>query len=340
MKAVKPVVVGTQNRVVCKIVNRALCTGGADSQDAIEATKKLDVEVLFLRPEVQRILYRVTHQDLNIIYKARKQHLSTPDVKLLTKAELQQLQEDVDWKAKEKIQFPPVMNERKPIEYVLAHDAELAMCHKTKIIFTDITYDIKHRDRFVVVRDLDGTLRKATWTERDRMLQMYFPVDGRKIEMPRMFQPDLLEDVLNKQKYEFVLERACLQFEPDDPEYHRVTQRTYVHIDQTRSFQDLRSTRHFGVLVFYLLRHRKVDNLLIDMIQRDLLSDAVDVLKLYHIFHPDCTSKAQIEELEPDADPLEVLRIFAGTDAQKGSEIELAVQSYEEMRPHREKAPS
>lgn len=336
VKAAKPVI-RSQNRIAHKIVNRAFCAGGADSS---EAGKKLDAEVLFLNSEVQRLLYRVTHLDLNRIFKVHKQRLSTPDVKLLTEADLQQHQDDVERKAKEKIKFPPVMNARKPIEHVLAYDPELAMFDQTKIVFTDITYDIKHRDRFIVVRDLDGSLRKATWAERDRMLQMYFPVDGRKMVLPRMFQPDLLEDVLNNQNYEFILERACLQFEPDDPEYHRVTQRTYVHIDQTRSFQDLRSTRHFGVLVFYLLQHRKVDNLLIDMIQRNLLSDAMDVLKLYHMFHPDCSSKVQIEELGPDADPLEVLRIFAETDAQKGSEIELAVQSYEEMHPHRKEAPS
>lgn len=74
-----------------------------------------------------------------------------------------------------------------------------------------------------MVREPDGTLRSATWDEKDKMLQIYFPKDGRKVVAPPMFtRQDLLEEALGNQKYEYVLNRACVQFEPDNPEYHRV----------------------------------------------------------------------------------------------------------------------
>ena len=31
------------------------------------------------------------------------------------------------------------------------------------------------RERLIVVRDIDGTLRTATWEEHDRMNQIYYP---------------------------------------------------------------------------------------------------------------------------------------------------------------------
>ena len=50
----------------------------------------------------------------------------------------------------------------------------------------------------------------------------------------------------------------------------QVTQRTYEHIAESGRFDDLRSTRHFGPMTFYLTIHRKIDSLLIDMLHRHL----------------------------------------------------------------------
>jgi len=50
----------------------------------------------------------------------------------------------------------------------------------------------------------------------------------------------------------------------------QVTQRTYEHIAEHEKFDDLRSTRHFGPMTFYLAIHRNLDSLLLDMLQRQL----------------------------------------------------------------------
>lgn len=49
------------------------------------------------------------------------------------------------------------------------------------------------QERFIVVRETDGTLRKATWEERDRLLQVYFPKDGRKLTAPLIFKEENLK---------------------------------------------------------------------------------------------------------------------------------------------------
>lgn len=47
--------------------------------------------------------------------------------------------------AKEKLIMPPVLNEREPIDDVLAEDKFLEGTESTKYVFTDLTYSIPHR---------------------------------------------------------------------------------------------------------------------------------------------------------------------------------------------------
>ena len=47
------------------------------------------------------------------------------------------------------------------------------------MVFTDISFGVHDRERLVVVREADGTLRQAEWEERDRVNQIYFPKKGR-----------------------------------------------------------------------------------------------------------------------------------------------------------------
>lgn len=75
--------------------------------------------------------------------------------------------------------------------------------------------------------------------------------------------------------YEFILDRACIQFEPDDSEYHRVVKTTYDHVDINQKYETLRSTRHYGPLVFYLTTERTIDNLLLENLQTDRYSNII-----------------------------------------------------------------
>ena len=81
------------------------------------------------------------------------------------------------------------------------------------------------QDRYIVVREIDGTLRQAHWEERDRMNQIYFPKEGRHLTLPKMLTSAHLPDVLQGEsvhRHEEVLDLCNLQCEPDSPDYIRV----------------------------------------------------------------------------------------------------------------------
>jgi hypothetical protein len=52
---------------------------------------------------------------------------------------------------------------------------------------------ISLKERMIVVRDLNGVLRKAIPDERLRINETYFPKPGRKIRMPHMFEKEYLK---------------------------------------------------------------------------------------------------------------------------------------------------
>jgi len=54
-------------------------------------------------------------------------------------------------------------------------------------------YKLYFQSRSIVVREPNGKLRMATHNERDRMLQVYFPVPGRMYSIPEMFQEENVE---------------------------------------------------------------------------------------------------------------------------------------------------
>lgn len=45
----------------------------------------------------------------------------------------------------------------------------------------------------IVVRETNGVLRKADYSEREKMLQVYFPQKGKSNNVPHMFESKNLE---------------------------------------------------------------------------------------------------------------------------------------------------
>lgn len=95
----------------------------------------------------------------------------------------------------------------------------------------------------------------------------------------------MFQNVLDRFDYLFVLDRACIQFEPDDPVFLKTVYMTYEHILAHRKFDLLRSTRYFGPMAFYYAFESKIDDLLADMIERKLLADAASLINLYYILN-------------------------------------------------------
>jgi len=301
---------------------RTLCSGTQDNALSDHAKPH------FTDPAVQDILTRMTGLDLQKVFRPIKQELRPPTYKLMTDDQLAQAVELATGQAKQLLQMPPVLPERKPINDVLSEDKILDGMDTAKYVFTDITYNIPHRERFIVVREPDGTLRKASWEERDRLVQVYFPKEGRKLTAPLIFKEENLKLVFSQDRHEDVLNLCLVQFEPDSSEYIRVHAATYEDLDKHNKYELLRSTRHFGGMAWYLLNARRVDGLVVDMLKKELIQDAVSLVSLFHMIHPH--SESAQEAASQQATGIALLKIYAQKESQRSGYIELALQAYEQ----------
>ncbi|XP_037323317.2 28S ribosomal protein S22, mitochondrial [Pungitius pungitius] len=307
-------------RVSVRCGARSLCSGTRDRGD--------DAKPQFTDPAVQDVLGRITGLDLQKVFRPVKEELKPPTYKLMTDEQLAQAVTLATEQARKLLQMPPVLPERKPIDDVLSEEKILDGMDTAKYAFTDITYDIPHRERFIVVREPNGILRKATWEERDRLVQVYFPKVGRKLSAPLVFKEENLKMAFSQDRHEDVLDLCLVQFEPDSSDYIRVHAATYEDLDKHGKYELLRSTRHFGGMAWYLLNARRADGLIVDMLKRELLQDAVDLVSLFHMLHPH--SESAQEAAGQQAAGADLLKIYAQKESQRSGYIELALQAYEE----------
>ncbi|XP_010770755.1 28S ribosomal protein S22, mitochondrial-like [Notothenia coriiceps] len=135
--------------------------------------------------------------------------------------------------------------------------------------------------------------------------------------------------VFSQDRHEDVLDLCLVQFEPDSSEFIRVHSATYEDLDKHGKYDLLRSTRHFGGLTWFLLNARRVDALIVDMLKREQLQDAVNLVSLFHMVHPH--SESAQEASSQQAAGAELLKIYAQKESQRSGYIELALQAHEQM---------
>ncbi|KAF7987905.1 hypothetical protein HCN44_003768 [Aphidius gifuensis] len=284
----------------------------------------------FFNNEIQNILRTITRPDPKKVFRTRKDgtKIYDPEYKFMTDEQLEKARKKSAEKCYEKLQMPPVLKQRPDIDRVFSKDPELQGHDECRYVFTDITFGINDSDRLIVVRDTDGKLREADWNERFRMNQIYFPTEGREIATPKMFQQENLDVIIKKEEYEYILDRACIQFEPNDPEYLRVTGSVYDAINNEKHFDKLLSTRHYGPLVFNLVWKKNIDSLLYDYIQKGNIDDANLLVKLYHRVHP---SSKSAEVVGNNDDPLGVIQSFIELDSSMRGKLQAILESYKEI---------
>lgn len=273
---------------------------------------------------MQSLLKTLTRKDLGRIYKTVRQGqraLDQPTYKFMTDEELQEILDDANKRADEFLQMPPVLPARKPVNTILSYDPAIQGLETARLVFTDITFGVPDLKRLIVIREPDGTLREADWDVRDRLNQAYFPRPGREMLCPKMFEDEYLKDLLARGEFLFILDRACIQFEPNDPKYQRVAGNTYEYVNENGLFDKLRSTRHFGPLVFYLVWNNNIDNLLLELIETCQIDEANSLLKLYGI----------VQNVVFNADNLGVLEEYITKYSKKRGPLELALQSLKDL---------
>lgn len=270
---------------------------------------------------------------MKVVFKKRKlgEKLEDPVYKFMTDQELKEAVEEAQIKANELLQLPPAIPAQSPMAKIISKDPALQGLETSKMVFIDITFGTKDFNRLIAVRDADGTLKEADSDIHHRVTQIYFPKPGRSIKPPRAFHNEYFESLLNRQEYEFLLDLACLQYEPYDPEYQRIVSITYQHLNDNNGFDKLRSTRHFGSLCFFLIWHKNIDNLLLDLIETSNIDEAHQLLDLY--------SKVTNITFEKDGN-LKNIEDYIKKMSNKKGVLELALQSYKDISKNREELES
>jgi len=153
-----------------------------------------DPAPFFFNKEVQACLRTLTTVDYSKVLRNRKDghKLQPPQYQFLTDEQLKEATEAAKQRAEKYLQMPPVVKQRVDTTAPLCEDVALQGHDTAKYVFTDITHGLKHRQRFIVIREPDGTLRHATWKERDRMIQTFFPKPERELHKPKMFEGEYL----------------------------------------------------------------------------------------------------------------------------------------------------
>ncbi|XP_075211435.1 mitochondrial ribosomal protein S22 [Lycorma delicatula] len=296
-----------------------------------EPVKAINEEIKkqFYEPEVQKLLKQLTRVNFEKVFRRRKlgKKLKAPTYKFMTTQQIEEQLKDAEKRAEEKMQMPPVLPPRKEINEVLSVDKELTGLWEPHVnyVFTDISFAKTDVNRVIVVREPNGTLRKAYWNERERINQIYFPVPGRKLIPHKVFKPENLLDLCERHEYEFILDLACLQFEPNDADYLRVTVTVYDHVNETQCFELLRSTRHYGPLIFHIASQRDIDNLIIENLRTARLEDAVWAITLLHLLKPE--SKSAKTTYKP-GDELAFIKSYIELDSNKRGVLEMTYKAY------------
>ncbi|KAJ8256330.1 hypothetical protein COCON_G00184820 [Conger conger] len=312
--------VNQNSHMLALYTKRMLCSTAAGNGTPNERKPQFQDE------DVQDILTRITGIDLHKIFKAIKQEVKPPTYKLMTDEQLREATQKATEEARKRLKMPPVLPERQPVDDILADDKILEGMDTAKYVFTDITFNISHRERFIVIREPTGILRKASWEERDRVLQAYFPKPGRRLIAQPIFNEENLKAVYQQDRHEDILDLCLVQFEPDSSQYIKVHLATYEDIEKQGKYDLLRSTRHFGGMVWHLVNSRRTDGLLIDMLQRELVQDAASLVSLFHMVHPQ--SESATEAREQQATGLDLIKVYGERESQRAGYIELALQAY------------
>lgn len=250
------------------------------------STKVMNIDKIFLRSDVQTLLKNLTGYDLSKIFKTGfNPQMRNSKMELLSQEQLDRENVNAEKKAKMLLQMPPFLEPRDNKETVLFEDERLNPINLlgTKYITVDISMNIPSKHRSIVVRENNGKLRLAGHAEREKMLQVYFPKAGKAMTLPKLFEPLQLEECIKLKMYLLVLNKACNNYEPNDPEFLRVTYRIYSHINETREYDVLHSTRFYGPMVFYLVYNKNLANLFTYYLEAKNINALLHIIKVHKI---------------------------------------------------------
>ncbi|KAK0425059.1 hypothetical protein QR680_009009 [Steinernema hermaphroditum] len=291
------------------------------SKDVQLSRDNADVESLFINPDIQSLLKQLTGMDLESkVFAERKIGRQERSHYALMTDKMYQ-------------NFVPLKEPRGEGSFeVLSVDSEIAKFDESRFVFTDITFDATDQDRTVVVRESDGTLRTATPEEHDRMNRIYYEQPHRPVVPPSVFSDPALGNALNLNRHEFVMDWACWFYQPDDPEFVKLSREVFDRTMKAGKFDVLYSTRHFGSLVFYVVLNGDLPPLLNFYARRGKLPEAANLIRLQKLIHPNWRTAISSED-----DDLKIVKDFVAQNKRLKEElhdlIKLSEGRYEKSVP-------
>lgn len=262
-----------------------MCLHGL-TRTQVEGMATRSISRIFFQDKIQKLLKDITHFEESRIFANRLvECLETPRLMFMTDKQLEVAKKQAYEEAEARLQMPPVLEADTSQPKVLSKDEELVGYTNLKVMFVDLSPGQSERSRLMSVREPDGTLRFPSHEERSRLNHIFYPHESKPVDTPKLFEPSNLLKLLNKEEYNYVLDRACLQFEPDDPRYVEITSEVYTHIDRKKHYDKLKSTRHFGPMSLYLAYNDCVQGLVVHLVTHKLSKDAAKLVKVYNTCH-------------------------------------------------------
>lgn len=257
------------------------------------ATAKPKISEVFIRSDVQQLLKDVTRfEEAKIFANTPVPNLNSPKMMFMSDEQLVEARRFAYETAKARTQMPPVLEANTSDPKVLARDEEVVGYSQFKIMFVDISPGSNDNDRLMSVRETDGTLRYPTHEERSRLNHMFYPGDYRSLTTPKLFEKTNMDRLLRDKKYIYILDRACSEFEPDDPRYVTAAETVYDHVDRMRDYDELRSTRFFGPMTLYLFYNQRIEGLVSNTRAKGYKEDLDKLVELYKI----CNNTSDVPE--------------------------------------------
>ncbi|KAJ8951091.1 hypothetical protein NQ318_003789 [Aromia moschata] len=261
-----------------------------DKNSALTSVSAVYIRLLNYSPikyEVQALLKTLTRVDLHKVYRKRKL-------------------------GEKKLEDP---------EYKFMTDEELqkVMAKAKQKVDNMLQMPPIDSKRLIVVREPDGTLQEAEWD-----LKYIFP-KKEGVSHPKLFEDVYLENLLNRQEYEFILDSACIQYEPDDPEYQRIVSIVYQHINDNNGFELLRSTRHFAFSWFGI---KLLITYYFELIETVHIEEASKLVELYCKVHNVTINNSS---------DLKMLEDYIKKHSNKKGALELGLQAYKDLAKERDK---
>lgn len=299
-----------------------LCKFLSTKQASSAPPSKPEISKVFANEGIQKILHDITRFNEDVLFAKRHvRRLRSSKMTFMTDKQLEESRKLAYKSIKPKIEMPKVMEPNLKPPEIIAKDEEIIGYNQHKIMFIDIGHGYTNSDRLMSVREPNGILRYPTHEERSRLNHMFRPTDYSSIDPPRLFEPERLADLLRRKEYVFILNRACIQFEPDDPRFIEISNKVYDHINDCSDFKNLRSTRYFGPMSLYLIYNDKTDNLLIEMLAKHYIEDASKVVRIYHA----CNNITAPEKIDNDID---LINDYINNYSLKKHHVELALKAH------------